>query len=61
MKAIICDKCGKVILLSDDPMCCADGINKLYVTSKKLDIDLCDECMDELVAAVRKGQEPERI
>ncbi len=55
MKATVCDKCGKVILLPDDPMCCSDGVNSLYVRSRKLNIDLCDECIDELIVAVRNG------
>ena len=56
MKAIVCDKCGKVILLPDDrhtydPENC---VCQLYVGGGPV-IDLCKECADELVASVRKG------
>ena len=55
MKAVVCDKCGKVILLPDgkdtyDP---ENGVFHLYGDGFTA-IDLCRECTDELVAAVRK-------
>ena len=53
MKAIVCDKCGRVILLSDDEFF-PDGINRLEMLSKRQSIDLCDECTEELMAAVLK-------
>ena len=57
MKAIVCDKCGKVVLLPDAPTAFPTGINRLSMPSKDCDIDLCDECTDELIAAVRKENE----
>lgn len=57
MKAIVCDKCGKVILIPDEIVYeYATGINRLSMMTKRLEIDLCDECADELVAAVREGK-----
>jgi hypothetical protein len=58
MKAIVCDKCGKVVLLPDEPLRCPEGINTLVMRGTHREIDLCDECVDELVAAVRKENEP---
>ena len=56
MKAIVCDKCGKVVLMSDDELAiCPEGINILQMLGKRQTIDLCDECTDELVAAIRNG------
>lgn len=57
MKAMVCDKCGKVVLLPDNPGICPDGISTLYMSHKQQEIDLCDECVDELVQALRKGVE----
>lgn len=58
MKAYVCDKCGKVILLPDDRVYeYPTGINRLSIMSKWEEIDLCDECTDELVAAVREGKQ----
>ena len=54
MKAIVCDKCGKVVLLPDAPTAAPTGINRLVMPKKDFDLDLCDECTDELIAAVRK-------
>lgn len=57
MKAIVCDKCGKVVLMEDDGLTtCTEGINILQMLGKRQTIELCDECTDELVAAVRKGE-----
>ena len=56
MKAVVCDKCGKVVLMADeDLMTYTEGINILQMLGKRQTIDLCDECTDELVAAIRKG------
>lgn len=57
MKAIVCDKCGKVVLLPDAPTAAPTGINRLFMPKKGFDLDLCDECTDELIAAVRKENE----
>ncbi len=56
MRAIVCDKCGKVILLPDDGPTYAlpNGVVRI-VGSEIGDIDLCVECANELKAAVRKN------
>lgn len=61
MKAIVCDKCGKVVLLADEyPLGKAEGIHCLTLTndySRESKLDLCQECAEELVAAVRRNKE----
>ena len=57
MKAIVCDKCGAVVLLEDGPISSPKGIN--HVDGAALPsggIDLCDKCTAELVAAVRGAE-----
>lgn len=59
MRAYVCDKCGKVVLVDDFPSICDKGIN--HVSGSGLpggNMDLCDTCVAELVAAVRtvKGE-----
>lgn len=57
MKAIVCDKCGKVTLLEDDKMeyNAEAGVFRLIVFyGNTLKLDLCKECTEELVAAVRE-------
>lgn len=54
MKAMMCDRCGKVVLLDDETNLFDIGINSLYIRKTNEHIDLCDECVDELRAAVRK-------
>ena len=58
MRAFVCDKCGKVILLEDIPDICQKGIN--HITGQGLpdrQLDLCDECVAELVEEVRNVKE----
>ena len=58
MRAYVCDKCGKVILLEDIPEIWQKGINR--ITGPGLPdggLDLCDECVAELVEAVRSVKE----
>ena len=58
MRAFVCDKCGKVILLEDIPAIYQKGIN--HMTGQGLpdgELDLCDECVAELVEAVRNVKE----
>lgn len=59
MKAIVCDKCGKVVLLEDKyPLGKAEGIHCLTLNNdydRESKLDLCQECAEELMAAVRKG------
>lgn len=59
MKAFVCDKCGKVCLLDDDKAYYAkeNGIYRLVSTHDRVEIDLCEECVSELMAVVRKEKE----
>lgn len=52
-KAIVCDKCGKVVLLPDslyvgypDDFC--------HLSGRQIDLDLCNDCADALVEATRE-------
>lgn len=59
MKAIVCDKCGKVVLLAEEtyPLGKAEGIHCLILTNdmtRESKLDLCQECAEELLALVRK-------
>lgn len=59
MRAYVCDKCGKVVLVDDFSSLFDEGIN--HVSGSGLpgrNLDLCDTCVEELVAAVRtvKGE-----
>lgn len=57
MKAIVCDKCGKVILLPDEPSALFPrGTARLIMVGSQEELDVCQECADELFAAVRKGK-----
>lgn len=54
MRAYVCDKCGKVILLEDGPAVFKKGINRMIGPGlPDGELDLCDECVAELVEAVR--------
>lgn len=58
MKAYVCDKCGKVVLIEDFPGIRPEGIN--YMSGSGLPeggLDLCDECVTELLEAVRTVKE----
>ena len=53
-KAIMCDKCGKIMLLDDDhPYAAPAGLYRLICSSKREEIDLCDECGKELTETLR--------
>lgn len=58
MKAIVCDKCGKVVLIEDKhPYGAVEGIHTLTLNSditRESKLDLCQECAEELLALVRK-------
>jgi hypothetical protein len=56
MRAIVCDRCGKVVLLSDDDRVYAvpNGIVRL-LSSEIGDVDLCVECAKELKTALQKN------
>ena len=55
MKAIVCDKCGKVVLLEEDvpyafiPV----GMYRLINDKGNEKFELCQECGDEMLAYVR--------
>ena len=59
MKAVVCDCCGKVVLIPDSGRIYVEsGIHQLF--SDTLDftkLDLCDECAGKLMDAVRKTRE----
>lgn len=59
MKAIVCDKCGKVVLLEDNvPIFYAPiGIYRLESQKDGTMLELCEDCGNELISAVRKQKE----
>lgn len=57
MRAYICDKCGKAVLLEDNtsPYECANGIYHLVSNFKgEYELDLCEDCVKELMSAIRE-------
>ena len=57
MKAIVCDKCGKVILLEDGRYEYGTGSGAFHLIGGKFAdslLDLCEDCVEELMTAVRK-------
>lgn len=58
MKAIVCDVCGKVVLLADEhPLGKAEGIHCLFLTndlSRENKLDLCEDCAGKLISCARK-------
>lgn len=60
MKAIVCDKCGKVNLLEDErPYMYPTGVYRLVNDADSSVIDLCEECANELVEAIRRTKDGE--
>lgn len=58
MRAIVCDCCGKVMLLEDNHYS-PEGIHHLTgCILGRSDLDLCTECAEKLIKATR-GQEAE--
>lgn len=59
MRAIVCDKCGKVVLLDEDERdySVKQGTACLLIQDgHQTHIDLCEECARELMdVAIRKG------
>jgi ferredoxin-like protein FixX len=55
MKAIVCDKCGKVNLLEDDMLFAFApvGMYRLIDEKGNVPFELCKECGDEMLAYVR--------
>lgn len=59
MKAIVCDKCGKVTLLEDDKPYTYAPIG-IYVLLNELAgtrLELCEDCGNELIEAVRREKD----
>ena len=56
MKAIVCDRCGKVTLLEDEfPYRYPSGVYRLvHDTGKAKEIDLCEDCADGLIEVLRR-------
>lgn len=56
MKAIVCDCCGKVILIPDRTNTYDNtGVHRLITDSHdECLLDLCDKCAENLMKAVRK-------
>ena len=58
MRAIVCDCCGKTVLLDDDRHY-AEPTGMHHLTGDILGrshLDLCDECAEKLIAAVRETE-----
>ena len=52
MNAIVCDKCGKVVLLENgERLKRSEGLFTLYDHKETSCIDLCEDCVGELRAA----------
>ncbi len=54
MKAIVCDCCGKVMLLEGGFRLPAT-VYTLSKRGRESDLDLCEECAENLTKAIRKG------
>ena len=56
MKAIVCDRCGKVTLLEDEfPYLYPSGVYRLvHDAGKAKEIDLCEDCADGLIEVLRR-------
>lgn len=60
MKAIVCDRCGKVNLLEDErPYLYPTGVYRLLNDKDISAVDLCEECAAELVEAIRRTKDGE--
>lgn len=58
MKAVVCDKCGKVVLCESEMEIVPDGIFRL--SDGRLggvSLELCTECVAELMSSVRERVE----
>ena len=55
MRAILCDKCGKTMLMEDRPFSMLPrGFHRLINDKDDTSLDLCEDCANELLAAVRE-------
>lgn len=60
MKAIVCDKCGKVTLLEDEmPYMYPSGVYRLFSDKDNSVLDICEDCKNELLEAVRRTKDGE--
>lgn len=61
MKAIVCDKCGKVMLLEDERpyLVSPAGVYRLIGERDCHSLDLCEDCACELIEAVRRTKDGE--
>ena len=59
MKAVVCDCCGKVVLIPDSGRIYGEtGIHRLVAdTLDYTSLDLCEECAGKLMDAVRNTRE----
>lgn len=57
MRAMVCDCCGKTVLIADEPyMYAPQGIHTLRGDSlPRKELDLCEECVGRLMAAVKES------
>ena len=57
MKAMVCDCCGKTVLISDEPyMYSPEGMHTLRGDSlPRKELDLCEACVDRLISAVKES------
>lgn len=54
MRAIVCDCCGKVILIEEREMWQkVDGVHCVVAKPEFIELDLCDECYNKLMDGVR--------
>ena len=57
MKAVVCDCCGKVILIPDRTNTYTNtGVHRLISDGEERQLDLCENCADKLTEAVRNVQ-----
>lgn len=56
MRAIVCDKCGKTMLLEDNTPYSYSPVGAYRLVNDKdnVTLDLCEGCANELLEAVRK-------
>lgn len=54
MKGIVCDKCGKIVLLEDKkPYEYPCGIYRLIGDSDNIVLDICEDCSKEFFELLR--------
>ena len=53
MKAYVCDRCGKIMIL-DDPYYPPKGSYRLSGDDKDLCLDFCENCAKDITSALRR-------